>query len=137
MTLNLAAYLYGIKDTHPDYAAALRSAAQTKIVIVSSVIVELEDEGKKSNKTTVLSIRIKKTKWGAWQGCGSNSGCGRGIRSGGQLRTQEVSSHYDHPKHFESNRWNKYPEKAIKSHMRDNVPQKGEFSKFSGKEKRD
>ncbi len=43
--LKLTAYLHEIKDLYPDFAAAHRSAAQTIILAVSSVMAELKDEG--------------------------------------------------------------------------------------------
>ena len=135
--LKLAEYLHGIEDTYPDFAAAHRSAARTKVPAVSSVMAELEDKGRKSSDATALSIRIKETKRGGGRGRGSNSGRGRGTGSGGRPRTQEVCSHCDHQGHSEPNCWKKYPEKAPNSHKRDDATQKRESSKSSGKGKRD
>ncbi len=135
--LKLLAYLHGIKDTYPDFAAAHRSGGRTKVPAISIVMAELEDEGRKSSDATALSIRIKETKRGGGRGHGSNSGCGRGNGSGGRPRTQEVCLHFDHQGPSEQNCWKKYSEKAPNPHKRDDATQKGESSKFSGKSKRD
>ncbi len=88
MTLNLAVYLYKIKDTYPDFAWDLRSATQAKIAAVSSVMAELKDKVQKSNNAIILSIRIKETKRGAWTGRGLNSGRRHGTESSSQPGTQ-------------------------------------------------
>ena len=75
--LKLAAYLHGIKEIYPDFAAAHRSAAATRIPAVSSVMAELKDEGQKSSNARALSIRIKEPKREGERGSGSNSGRGR------------------------------------------------------------
>ncbi len=135
--LKLAAYLHGIEDTYPDFAAAHRSAARTKVPAVSSVISELEDEGRKSSDATALSICTKETKRGSRRGCCSNSGRGRGTGSRGWPHTQEMCLHCDHQRHSEPNCWKKCSEKAPNSHKRDGATQKRESSKSSGKGKRD
>ena len=84
--LKLAAYLYGIEDTYPDFAAANRLAARTKVLAISSVIAELEYEGRKSSNATALSIRIKETNREGGRGRGSNSGRACSTKSSGQPR---------------------------------------------------
>ncbi len=86
----LAAYLHGIEDTYPDFAAVHRSAARTKAPAVYSVMAELKDEGQKSNDATAPSIPIKETKRGSERGRGSNSGRGSGTESGDRPCTQEI-----------------------------------------------
>ncbi len=62
--LKLIAYLHEIEDTYLNFAAAHRSATQTKVPAVSSMMAELKDEGRKSSDATALSIPIKETKRG-------------------------------------------------------------------------
>ncbi len=59
--LKLAAYLHGIEDTYPDFAAANRSAARTKVPEISTVMAELEDGGRqaRSAESTALTTRTK------------------------------------------------------------------------------
>ncbi len=59
--LKLAAYLHGIEDIYPDFAAANRSAACTKVPEISTVMAELEDEGRqvRSAESTALTTRTK------------------------------------------------------------------------------
>lgn len=57
--LKLAAYLHGIEESYPDFASANRSVARTKILIISDVMSELEDEEQKSAESTALSVRVK------------------------------------------------------------------------------
>ncbi len=134
--LKLAAYLHGIEDTYPDFAAAHRSVARTKVLALSSVMAELDDEGRKSSDATALSIRIKETKRGGRRGCGSNSGRGRGTGSGCRPHTQEMCSHCDHQGHWEPNCWKKYPEKAPNSHKKDDATKKGNPASPAAKAKR-
>ena len=64
--LRLAAYLHGIEVTYPDFAAAQRSSARTKIPELSAVMAELEDEGRQARavESTALSTRSKGNKRG-------------------------------------------------------------------------
>ena len=58
--LRLAVYLDGIGTTYPDFIAAQKLSAQTKIPKLSMVIAELEDEGKQARAVeTPLQPKIK------------------------------------------------------------------------------
>ena len=52
----LVVYLYGIKDTYPDFAASQQSAAQANVPNISAVMAELEDKAQSLNKPTVLPV---------------------------------------------------------------------------------
>lgn len=110
----LAAYLYGIEVTYPDFAVVHRSSAQIKIPKLSTVMVKLEDKGRQARvvKSTALSARSKdNTKKG------NNYELSRGGYKDSRStscpkKTKEKCDHYDAISYSEDFCWKRYLERA-------------------------
>ena len=61
--LQLAAYLHGIEDTYPDFAASQRLAARALVPNISAIIAELEDKARTPNKPIALPARFSNASW--------------------------------------------------------------------------
>lgn len=113
--LRLAAYLHGIEATYPDFAAAQRSSARSKIPELSTVMAELEDEGRQARavESTALPIRSKEGMRRR-----QNQGPTRGGHAKGSSSTlrpkgsKDKCAHCDSTGHSEDSFWKKYPERA-------------------------
>ena len=112
--LQLAAYLHGIEDTYPDFAASQQSAARTEVPGISAVMAELEDEARTLNEPTALPARSSNASRGRnySRGNGNTRNRGRGSYPSGQGRNSEICSHCHASGHSETNCWKKYPEKS-------------------------
>ena len=137
--LQLTAYLHEIKATYPDFAAAQRSSAQSKIPELSTVMVELEDEGRQARaiKSTALPTRSKdNTKRGHSQELsrgGHNKGSGSTSRP---KKSKKKCVHYDSIGHSKDTCWKKYPERAPSWWKKDRPNNPKPDSKNRGKKDR-
>ena len=111
--LRLAAYLHGIEVTYPDFAAAQRSSARTKIPELSAVMAELEDEGRQARavESTALSTRSKDNKKGYNHKLsrGGHKGSSSTLRPKGN---KEKCEYCDSKGHSEDSCWKKHPDRA-------------------------
>ncbi len=112
--LKPAAYLHGIKDTYPDFTANNRSAPCIKVLEISTVIAELEDEGRqaRSAEPTALTIWTKdRIKKGDRHTQGSaQAGRGKGVTSTSRPKRSKKKSHSDSTSHNKDSYWKKHPD---------------------------
>ena len=136
--LQLAAYLHGIEDTYPDFAASQRSAARAHVPDISAVMAELEDEARTPNEPTALPARSSNASRGKsyGRGNGSTRNRGRGSYPTGQGRSTETCSHCHASGHSEPTCWKKYPEKSPKS-QKGEQQKKTDSSRNTGNGKKD
>ena len=110
--LRLVAYLHGIETTYPDFAAAQRSSARTKIPELLTVMAELEDEGKqaRADETTTLPLQSKiKRRLNQWPFRGGHA-MGRNLTLRSK-RSKYSCAYCDFTSHSEDSCWKKYPER--------------------------
>ena len=111
--LRLAAYPHRIETTYPDFAAAQRSSARTKIPELSTVMAELEDEGRQARavQTTALPLQSKIKRRQNQRPFRGGHAMGRNLT----LRPKRIKdrcAHCDSIGHSEDSCWKKYPERA-------------------------
>ena len=137
--LQLAAYLHGIENTYPDFAASQRSAARTSVLAVSGVIAELEDEARTPHDSTALpTYSIAATPGGSrGRGNGLTRSRGRGSYANRQGRSSEVCSYCHIQGHSEPTCWKKYPEKSPNSRKKGEQQKNTDSSRYTGNEKKD
>ena len=114
INLKLAAYLHGIEDTYPDFAATNRSATCIKVLEISTVMAELDNEGRqaRSAEPTALTIWTKdRIKRGHRHTQGpAQAGRGKGVTSTSRPKRSKKKSHCDSTSHNEDSCWKKHPD---------------------------
>ena len=105
-------YLHGIEATYPDFVAARRSSARSKIPELSTVMAELEDEGRQARaaESTQLPTRSKdSSKRGQSQGSSRGRYNEGGRSTSRPMGSKKKCAHCD----FTGRNGKKYPERAL------------------------
>ena len=110
----LAAYLYRIENTYPDFAALQKSAARISVLALSGVMVELEVEAQTQYDSTVLptySVAATPSRSRDRENRFIRS-CRRSSYANRQGKSLEVCSHCHLQWHNKLNYWKKYSERS-------------------------